>query len=67
MTEYFVITRATDANEVEMWNNIETEDASFLYFIEEDSEWITWKVIGDSLVPFSYEPWVKSMRVVPDV
>jgi len=65
MAKYFVITRAADADEAEAWNDVEASGATFLRSVEEDSDWITWKVDGDFSISLSREPWVRSLRMVP--
>jgi len=68
MAKYFVITRAEDVNEVKMWNKRRTADLPLLCIADENDEWIIWEVKEEEaeMTPLFLEPWVRSIRMIPN-
>ena len=66
MAKYFVITRAYDVNDVNLWNHMRTTKLKLLCIFHGDIEWIMWEVMGDELLPLVLEPWVKSVRMISE-
>ena len=66
MAKYFVIVRAIDTREVKMWNDMRTNDLPLLSCNVEYAKWVEWRVEGDEILPLLLQPWVKSVRMIPE-